>query len=277
MKKKDAKLPLARLCRNRVIDPVTKFAKNIEAEQLKKRRPLRQFMRWLSKLAFWLLTDLTIEGEDNFPEQGPLIVVGNHFSFVDPAAFVRVSPAPLEFIGGAVNPHAPTFILFIPRLWGYLPVKRGTGSTFALREAEKVLNRGGFLAVFPEAGNWAQVLRPPRPGAAFLVSRTNAKVLPIGLDGMDQVFPALKRFKRAKVTIKIGKPYQPSTITGKGRERRRQIDEVGHEMMRHIAQLIPSEKRGHYSDDPAIRAAAQGTEVYPWADSVEGEVKGQVS
>jgi 1-acyl-sn-glycerol-3-phosphate acyltransferase len=102
-------------------------------------------------------------------------------------------------------------------------------------------------------------------------------VLPIGLDGMEQVFPALRRFKRAKVSIKIGKPYQPRKVTGKGRERRKQIDEVGHEMMRHIAALIPPEKRGHYSDDPAIRDAAQGTEVYPWADSVEGDVKGQVS
>jgi 1-acyl-sn-glycerol-3-phosphate acyltransferase len=256
---------------------VTNFAKNIEADQLKKRQPLRQLMRWLSRVAFWLLTDLTIEGKENFPSEGPLIVVGNHFSFVDPAAFVRASPMPLEFIGGAVNPHAPALILFIPRLWGFLPVKRGTGSTFALREAEKVLNQGGVLGVFPEAGNWAQVLRPPRPGAAFLVSRTDARVLPIGLDGMEQVFPSLRRFKRAKVTIRIGKPYTPIKVDGKGRQRRDQIDAVGHEMMRQIAQLIPPEKRGHYSDDPAIRAAAQGTEVYPWSDKMEGEVKGQVS
>jgi len=34
--------------------------------------------------------------------------------------------------------------------------------------------------------------------------------------------------------------------------------------------LIPPERRGHYSNDPAIRLAAQGTEIYPWADSPEG-------
>ena len=37
-----------------------------------------------------------------------------------------------------------------------------------------------------------------------------------------------------------------------------------------IAELIEPERRGHYSGDPAIRAAAQGTEIYPWADSSEG-------
>jgi hypothetical protein len=35
-------------------------------------------------------------------------------------------------------------------------------------------------------------------------------------------------------------------------------------MMHQIAQLIPPERRGFYSDDPAVREAARGTEIYPW-------------
>jgi hypothetical protein len=54
------------------------------------------------------------------------------------------------------------------------------------------------------------------------------------------------------------------------------LDEIGHEIMRHIAEMLPPEKRGHYSNDPVIRAAAKGTEIYPWADKIEGEVIGQV-
>jgi hypothetical protein len=54
---------------------------------------------------------------------------------------------------------------------------------------------------------------------------------------------------------------------GKGRERRQHLDEIGHEMMHRIAELIPPERRGHYSDDPAIRAAAAGTEVFPWDEN----------
>ena len=46
--------------------------------------------------------------------------------------------------------------------------------------------------------------------------------------------------------------------------------------MRSIADLLPVELRGFYSSDPAIRAAAEGTERYPWADKVEGEVVGEV-
>jgi hypothetical protein len=34
--------------------------------------------------------------------------------------------------------------------------------------------------------------------------------------------------------------------------------------MRHIAELLPTERQGHYSLDPGIRAAAQGVDDYPW-------------
>ena len=94
--------------------------------------------------------------------------------------------------------------------------------------------------------------------------------------GLNDVFPSLGKGKRAKVTVRIGKKFGPFKVNGRGRKRREQLDEIGHEIMRQIAKLLPPEKRGHYSKDPAIRAAAQGTEKYPWADKVEGEYKGEI-
>ncbi|MBI4730633.1 MAG: 1-acyl-sn-glycerol-3-phosphate acyltransferase [Chloroflexi bacterium] len=241
-----------------------------------RRRPVRFVLKQLSAPAFSLLTRLEINGAENLPEQGPLLMVGNHFSFIDPVAFVRLAPWPIEFVGGAVTPHAPLWTRIIPFLWGYHKLYRGTGSRDALRAAEDILKLGGILGIFPEAGNWATVLRPPRPGTAYLAARTGAPILPVGLDGFTEVFPSLFRGRRAKVTVNIGKPFGPFTACGSGRERRAQLDEIGHEIMRHIAELLPPEKRGHYSDDPAIREAARGTEIYPWADKVEGEVVGEI-
>lgn len=255
---------------------MAKFAKSIEAERLQRRQPIRRLLKFLAKGAFYTLTDLEVIGAENFPRTGPMIVVGNHFSFVDPAAFVHVSPVPIDFLGGAVNPHAPKIITWLPRLWGFLPVYRGTGSKFGLQEAEKVLKRRGILGIFPEAGNWANVLRPPRPGAAYLAAQTGAQILPVGLDGMEEIFPRLGKFHRANITINVGKPFGPFKVSGKGRERRKQINAIGDEIMYRIADLIPPEKRGHYSDDPAIREAARGTELYPWQNKREGEVEGEV-
>jgi 1-acyl-sn-glycerol-3-phosphate acyltransferase len=241
-----------------------------------RRRPIRFLLKKLSIPAFAALTHMEILGEENLPESGPLLVVGNHFSFIDPVAFVRMAPWPIEFVGGAETPHAPLWTRIIPFLWGYHKLYRGTGARDALRAGEEVMKKGGCLGIFPEGGNWATVLRPARPGAAFLATRTEARILPVGLYGFTEVFPSLGRLRRAKVTIQIGKPFGPFTANGSGRERREQLDEIGHRIMGAIAELLPPGLRGAYSDDPAIRKAARGTEIYPWANKVEGEVKGKV-
>jgi 1-acyl-sn-glycerol-3-phosphate acyltransferase len=171
-------------------------------------------------------------------------------------------------------PHAPFAARILPLLWGYHPLYRGTGAKDSLRAAEEIFKQGGVLGIFPEAGNWATVLRPARPGTAFLAVRTGVPLIPIGLVGMNDVFPRLKSGHRAKIQINIGKPFGPFKAEGNGKKLRGQLDEIGHEIMRHIADLIPPEKRGYYSDDPLIREAARGTEIYPWADKVEGQVQG---
>jgi len=241
-----------------------------------RRRLIRFILQKLSIPAFKLVSRLEIIGRENIPDKGPLLLVGNHFSFIDPASFVRIAPWPIEFLGGAEFAHAPAGVRWLPLMWGYYPLYRGTGSTYALKAAQSILNQGGVLGIFPEAGNWAEVLRPARPGTAFLATMTGAPLVPVGIHGLNDVFPSLGKGKRAKVTVRIGEQFGPFKVTGRGRERRAQLDEIGHEIMRHIAKLLPPEKRGHYSEDPAIREAAKGTEKYPWADKVEGEYKGQV-
>ncbi len=235
-----------------------------------RRRLMRAVLQRVADVAFAILTDLEIHGQEHLPEGGPLMVVANHFSFIDPVLMIRVSPWPLEFMGGFQLPNAPPTVRGLPKLWGYYPVYRGTGSRHALRASEAVLAQDGVLGIFPEAGNWATVLRPARPGAAFLATRTSARFLPMGFDGLLNVFPKLRKGKRAKVVTRIGKPFGPFRAEGRGRKRRRQLEEIGHEIMGRIAELIPPERRGHYSKDPAIRAAAQGTEVYPWDENPEG-------
>ena len=75
------------------------------------------------------------------------------------------------------------------------------------------------------------------------------------------------------MTIRIGKPFGPFTASRSGRKHREQLDEIGYKIMRSTAELLPPGMRGAYSEDPALREAARGTELYPWANKVEGEVK----
>jgi 1-acyl-sn-glycerol-3-phosphate acyltransferase len=229
-----------------------------------RRLAMRGFLRFLIRIAFPVLANFEVEGRENLPEGGPLLVVGNHFSFVDPVAMLHATTWPIEFLGGIERPNAPWITQFIPYVWGYIEVPRGTGGLQGLRQAEAVLKQHGVMGIFPEAGSWATVLRPARPGTAYLAARTNARILPMGMIGMEDLFPTLRKGKRPTVKVRVGEVIGPFNTSGRGKERREQLDEIGHTIMRKIADLIPPEKRGYYSDDPAIREAAKGTEIYPW-------------
>jgi 1-acyl-sn-glycerol-3-phosphate acyltransferase len=230
---------------------------------------IRRACQKVIRAALALLANPQITGQENLPDGGPLLVVANHFSFVDPVAMIRAVPWPIEFVGGLQMPNAPPAVRWLPKLWGYYPVHRGSFSTDALRAAEAILEQNGVLGIFPEAGNWATVLRPGRPGAAFLAVRTGARILPMGFANLNEIFPSLRRGRRARIDIRIGEPFGPFRAEGRGRERRPELEAIGHEIMGRIAELIPPEKRGHYSKDPAIRAAAKGTEIYPWDENPE--------
>jgi 1-acyl-sn-glycerol-3-phosphate acyltransferase len=205
----------------------------------------RRLLHGLSRTAFALLADLHIEGKENLPPGGPLIVVANHFSFADPAAVVCIAPWPLDFLGGFQMPDAPTWATLIPKLWGIYAVRRGGASRRAIRASLSVLAQDGVLGIFPEGGSWADVLRPARPGTAYLAARTGAPLLP----------------------IRIGRPFGPFQQKGRGRPSREELEEIGDEIMRHIAAQLPSERHGVYSADPELRQAALKVAPWPFADA----------
>jgi len=234
-----------------------------------RRRVIRAILKTGIAAAFSVLAKFEIEGRENIPAKGPLLLVANHFHFLDPLAIIHTAPWPIEFIGGAQTPNAPSTVGWLSKTFGVIPTYRGTGSRETLQSAEEILKQKGVLAIFPEGGSWAQVLRPARPGTAFLAWRTKAQILPVGLDGLLGFFQRAKLGQRVLVKVKFGKPFGPVAASVGSRPGREELDEIGHEIMRQISYLLPPERQGFYSPDPAIREAALGTEIYPWANTTE--------
>lgn len=152
---------------------------------------------------------------------------------------------------------------WIPKAWGYYAVRRRRASRRAIRAA---LAQDWVLGIFPEGGSWADVLRPARPGTAYLAAKTGAPLLPIGLDGLTEIFPSLRRGRRARVTVRIEPVFGPFRRKG-WRPGREALEEIGDEIMRHIAALLPPERHGVYSADPGLRQAALEVADWPFEDA----------
>ena len=221
----------------------------------------------LAKLAFLLLGKLTIEGRENIPKSGPIILVANHFHFADPVAMLVATGRQVEFVGGFQFPNAPAIVKFIPRLWGYFPVFRGAYSRKGLEAAINVLDQNGVLGIFPEGGAWAEVLRPARPGTAFLSVESKALIVPIGLYGFTNLF---KQW-RPNLAIRIGKPFGPFVVKSTGKQRRLELDEIGTNIMGRIAELVPDECHGIYSSDENLKLQAEKVAAFPFeSDEMRG-------
>lgn len=226
-----------------------------------RRRVVRFVLKRIAAMAFSAVGRLKVEGEENIPAQGPVILVANHFHFADPVALLHVSRRQVEFVGGFRFVNAPRIVRFLPHLWGYFPAFRGAYSRSTLRSAVHVLERDGVVAIFPEGGSWADTLRPGRPGAAFVALETQAPIVPIGLSG----FTGLFRQWRPELTVRVGRPIGPFGAEGAaGRARRQEIERTTEAIMRSIAELVPPERRGVYSDDPQLREAGAAVAAFPF-------------
>jgi len=239
--------------------------------QYPRRLWIRSLIKGVLSAAFRIFTDFEVIGKENFPEQGPLIITGNHFSFADSVAMLHIAPPSIELFSGANPAFTPGWAKLLPRAWGVLYVFRGTASRQAIRDAQYVLEQKGFFGIFPEGGAWARMLRPARPGAAYLAARTDARLLPVAFTGFRDIFP-LRLRNKPRVTIRIGEPYGPVSVSGRGRERREQLDKLGERIMREIAHLLPDHLRGRYSSDPSVREKAREVEDYPWEKASWDEV-----
>ena len=220
----------------------------------------RRFLRHVSRAALGIFSSVETIGLENLPQKGPAILVANHFQFADPVALIGHIPRHLEFLAGTVRPNAPRITQWLPEVYGVYTVQRGESSRNAIRAANAVLAQDGFLVIFPEGGAWADVLRPARPGTALLAVQTGAPLVPIGIDGMTGLF----KERRPKVTVSIGKPFGPFEASGRGRERRKQLEKIGDEIMWRIAEQLPDDRHGVFSKNPILKAEAEKVAEFPF-------------
>jgi 1-acyl-sn-glycerol-3-phosphate acyltransferase len=128
---------------------------------------------------------IRVEGGDNVPKDGPVILASNHRSNMDPVLLASALHRPVAFMAKAELFVGP--LGWIMRWIGQFPVKRGGIDREALRRTDAVLARGSMLGLFPEGTRGDGRFSAVHPGLAYIVVRQRCPVLPVAIFGTERV------------------------------------------------------------------------------------------
>ena len=216
--------------------------------------PRNRFKRGVLKAGIGFLTHLmsrfTVLGRENVPAEGPLIVVTNHFHFLDAAILILAAPWPLEFLADFEMPNVPRPLKFFPDFYGTYDVAQGTPNLEAMRASEAVLAQRGVLGVFPEGRVHQAPLRPALPGAAFLALRSGAPILPVGVysdNNWDILGTIRQKGRRLQSYCRFGRVFELQKPENPRRPSREEIGQAGNRIMTAIADQLPEEMRGAFA------------------------------
>jgi 1-acyl-sn-glycerol-3-phosphate acyltransferase len=200
------------------------------------------------KITLKLFADFKVEGRENIPESGPLLVVSNHLSNLDPAIVAAALPRPPVFLAKK-ELFKYSVGSFLMRSYGAYPVDRRGGDVRALNWINRQLSVEHRTAIiFPEGtrSKTGGLLRG-QPGLALLAFPTGTPIVPVALTGSEPLQNVLKVVKpTATIRLKIGKPFVTRNIVAK--PSRKAALALTTEIMVRIAQMLPEGKRGEYSD-----------------------------
>jgi 1-acyl-sn-glycerol-3-phosphate acyltransferase len=183
-------------------------------------------------------------GLENFPEP-PYILATNHLSVFDTPVLLTACPHTIRALAAAKHKRNPIYAPLLVTM-GSIWVRRGEVDRRALREALNLLRDGGVLGMAPEGtrARGAYALQKGKAGPAFLATRADVPIVPVGVTGTEQIKHNLTRLRRTPVRVVVGKPFR---LPESGRVRGQKLREYTDIIMRRIAELLPEEYRGAYA------------------------------
>lgn len=207
---------------------------------------LSYYIAWsLFRLMYATCFRWRVHNPERVPKKGPVILAGNHASYLDPPLIGCGLHRHLSFFGRESLFRIPV-VGAIMRSWKAVPVDRDGGSASGLRVTLERLREGGGIILFPEGTRTRDgKLQPARAGIGLTVIKSEAPVVPVRVFGTYDAFGRRHLFPRPKrVEVKYGLPMDFAALREEAKTcskpRLKEIyQQVADEIMAAIALLEP--------------------------------------
>ena len=196
--------------------------KNSEPDKMRSYRFFKAILVPIFK--FWYRP--TIIGKENIPEDGAILIVGNHKHVYDQCLAIMATKRTIHYMAKKEyfeGRHAWFF-----RMVGCIPVDRSKKDTEAVSVALDVLNKKEALGLFPEGtrNKTGKELLPFKYGTVSMSYKTKALIVPFAITGKYRLF-------NNGLTIRFGKGFVADD----------DLEEANKKLAREIEKLI-SENTG---------------------------------
>ena len=210
----------------------------------------------MQRFVLRLFADWQVNGTENVPPMGPLIIIANHQSNFDPPLLSASLPRRVYFLAksGIFMGHVVTWFLIS---YGAFPVNREGGDIRAYRWVIRQLRAGKPVVLFPEGTRSRDGMTKAKSGIAQIALQSQASILPVGIVGTHRLGTWMRVFNpTGKITVNIGQVFSVPSI--EGRPSKELLDSISDMIMQRVATLVPEDIRGVYGQVEASGAERRG-------------------
>ena len=136
------------------------------------------------KILVFLIFNLEIYNSESFSKsKGRYIICCNHTSMIDPVIIAVSTKRKIHYMGKK-ELFQNKFLGYIFSKLGAFPVDREGVSFSAIKNSVAVLNKNEVLGIFPEGTRvHGYNENNAKPGIALIAYKTNAKIIPVYIEG----------------------------------------------------------------------------------------------